>query len=179
MKKTVFFFLLIGILAACKSEPAEPAGSGDEASVTETRPITPPEGGPIAGPNKTPSMQTEKLLGFLTTGYWYVEVYVKINDREAGQANRGRWFQFNPDGTFSTGRYKGISAKGGWTYDPKTALIYIDSEKNDQDGEWKIQMGKSGMVMILVGTERFGQNSIQMKLENYIELMAELPPVSN
>jgi hypothetical protein len=179
MKKIAFFFLLIGLLAACKSEPAEAEGSGDEASVTETRPITPPEGGPIVGADKTPSMQTEKLLGFLTTGYWYVEAYVKINDPEASQANRGRWYKFNPDGTFSNGKYKGISAKGVWTYDPQTALIFLDSEKQDQIGEWKIQMGKSGAVMILVGTERFQQNSIQMKLENYIELMAELPPISN
>lgn len=175
----MFFFLLIGVLAACKSEPTEPAGSGDEASVTQTRPITPPEGGPVVGADKKPSMQTEKLLGFLTTGYWYVEAYVKINDREAGLANRGRWFKFNADGTLSTGRYKGISAKGVWTYDPQTALIFIDSEKDDQDGEWRIQMGRGGAVMILVGTERFAQNSIQMKLENYIELMAELPLPSN
>lgn len=179
MKKIAFFFLLAGFLAGCKSEPTEPAGSGEEASVTQTRPITPPEGGPVVGDDKKPSMQTERLLGFLTTGYWYVEAYVKINDRESALANRGRWFQFNSDGTFSSGRYKGISARGRWTYDPQTALIFIDSEKNDQDGEWKIQMGNSGTVMILVGTERFGQNSIQMKLENYIELMAELPPLSN
>lgn len=179
MKRTLLFLLLISLLAACKNDPQDPDTGGDETSATETRPITPPEGGPIAGPNKQPSMQTEKLLGYLTTGYWYVEAFVKINDREAGLQNRGRWFKFEPDGTLSTGKLKAISAKGTWTYDPQTALIYIDSEKDEQDGEWKIQMGKSGTVMILVGTERFGQNSIQIKLENYIEMMSELPPLSN
>lgn len=179
MKRVILFLLLAGAFTACKNDATDTAAEGEEASVTETRPITPPEGGPITGANRTPSMQTEKLIGFLTTGYWYMEVYVKINDPEASTANRGRWYKFAPDGTFTTGRYKGISAKGVWTYDPQTALIFIDSEKNDQDGEWKIQMGKTGTVMILVGTERFAQNSIQIKLENYVELMAELPPISN
>ncbi|MBK8493348.1 MAG: hypothetical protein IPL49_21325 [Saprospirales bacterium] len=178
MKRIFFFFLLMSAMAACKNEPKATA-TGDETSVTQTRPITPPEGGPIVGPKKPPSMQTEMLIGFLTTDYWYIEAYVKINDRDSALENRGRWYRFAPDGTFVSGKYKKQDAKGIWTFDPQTALIYVDSENDAQDGEWKIQMGKSGSVMIWIGTERFLQNSIQIKLENYLELMAELPSPSH
>ena len=179
MKRIVFFFLLVALLGACKNESASTDNTSSEPSVTETRPITPPEGGPILGPNKRPSMQTEKLLGFLTTDYWYMLAYVKINDRESAYENRGRWYQFAADGTFNSGKLKATGAKGVWTYDPQTALIHIDSENDAEDGEWKIQMGNSGTVMIWIGTERYKQNSIQIKLENFIETMAELPKPSN
>lgn len=174
MRRFLLFLLISASFTACKTEP-----SAEEGSVTQTRPITPPEGGPIVGENKQPSMQTEKLFGFLCTGYWYIEAYVKINDRPSALQNRGRWYQFSRNGTFVSGKFKDTTAKGVWSYDPQYALIYLDSENDSEDGEWKLQMGKSGTVMIFVGTERFMQNSIQMKLENYIELMSELPPPGN
>lgn len=174
MGRLLFFLLVLISFAACKTEPVDEKGS-----VTQTRPITPPEGGPIVGDNKQPSMRTEKLFGFLCTGYWYVEAYVKINDRPSALQNRGRWYQFSRNGTFISGKFKETTAKGVWTYDPMKTLVFLDSENDAEDGEWKIQMGNSGTVMIFVGTERFQQNSIQMKLENYIELMSELPPPGN
>lgn len=177
MKRIAFFLLLIATLPACKND--QNAASSGDPSATPTRPITPPEGGPILGENKRPSMQTEKVLGFLTTDFWYMVAYVKINDRDAALQNRGRWYQFAADGTFKSGKYKTSGAKGVWTFDPQTALIHIDSENDDEDGEWRIQMGKSGTVMIWIGTERYQQNSIQIKLENFVETMAELPLPSN
>jgi hypothetical protein len=178
MKRIAFFLLLIGALFACKNDPPAETGA-EETSATETRPITPPEGGPIAGPNKKPSMQTEKLLGYLTAGYWYVEAFIKINDPEANAANRGRWYQFAADGTFSSGRYKTAGAGGVWTYDPQNALIFLDAQNDEEDSEWKLQLASDGSIMIWVGTKRFEQNSIQVKLENYVELMSELPKLSN
>ncbi len=174
MLRLIILCFFLSSLFACKPEtPAE----GE--SATKTRPITPPEGGPIIGANKQPSMQTEQLFKYLSTGYWYVEAYVKINDRESALENRGRWYRFSPEGTFESGKFLTASSKGSWTYDPQNALIFIDSQNDLEDGEWKLQMGKSGTVMIWVGTTRFLQNSIQLKLENYLELMAELPAPGN
>ena len=177
MKKALFFVLIITALAACKNDPKTPEGE-ETPSVTQTTPIRPPESGPIVG-SKEPSPQTKAAVKYLTTGFWYIEAFVKIKDRQASLDNRGRWYQFAADGTFVGGKYKETGSTGVWTYDPQTALIYLDAENDAEDGEWRIQMGKSGTVMVWVGTERFGQNSIQIKLENYIELMAELPALSN
>lgn len=170
MMRIFILCLFVASLAACKNEPV-----AEEASVTKTQPILPPEGGPITGENKRPSMQTEHLFDYLCSGYWYIEGYSKINDPEAHAKNRGRWFQFSKEGTFRSGKYKETGASGIWTYDPMKALLFMDSANDAEDGEWKLQMAKNGAAMVLVGTERFMQNSIQFKLENYIELMAELP----
>ena len=174
MRRLLFSLLVIASFAACKSEPAT-----EQESVTQTRPITAPEGGPIVGPNKQPSLQTEQLFNFLSTGYWYIIGYSKINEPEAHAQNRGRWFHFSKEGTYSYGKLKETWGKGVWTYDPQNALLFLDSEKDADDGEWRLQMAKNGSAMVLVGTERFKQNSIQFKLENFIELMAEMPQPSN
>lgn len=176
MKQTLFLFLIMVALASCKNDPSAQSQEG-EPSATPTRPIEPPPGGPTTG--KLPSGQTQAVLNFLTTGYWYVEGYVKMGAPEEYAKNRGRWFQFMPDGTFKSGQYKKTTGAGAWTFDAQSAQILLDAQNPEDAGEWKVQMASSGAVMIWVGTERYGQNSIQQKFENYVELMAELPQPSN
>jgi hypothetical protein len=176
MKQTLFLFLIVAALASCKNDPSTQSQE-EEPSATPTRPIEPPPGGPTFG--KMPSGQTQAVLNFLTTGYWYVEGYVKIGAPEASANSRGRWFQFMPDGTFKSGRYLKTTGAGAWTFDAQTAQILLDAQNAEDGGEWKVQMASSGTVMIWAGTERYGQNSIQQKFENYVELMAELPQPSN
>jgi hypothetical protein len=171
-----FLFAFILILSACRSDSAaEAETSGD--GITPT-PIDKPT--QAAAPTEAQiSEQTQRIVQAFTTGYWYVEGWVQMNSPEASLQNRGRWFKFSPDGTYTSGRYQKTTGKGTWKYTPSLATVQLEAENFNETGEFTIKMATNNQVMIWVGTERYKQTGIQCKLENYVALMEELPTPSN
>ena len=130
---------------------------------------------PVIGPKAQKGLvseQTTKVLEVVTSGYWYMEAYIKIKDRAAAKSNRGRWYKFNMDGTYTNGQWKEEQGKGTWTFDPDKLYLHFDAEDNKEDSEWEVKMSSDGQVMLWIGTQRFNQNSIQTKLGVYQQLLA-------
>lgn len=177
MYKLSFIFLVFAIaFSACQNDPPQDANESGE-GITPT-PIEKPAQ-PAAPTLEQTSEQTQRLRDALTNNYWYIEGWVQMNSPEASQSNRGRWYQFNEDGTFTSGQYKKTTGKGTWSYSPSLARIHLESENFNETAEFTIKMATNNQVMIWVGTERYEQTGTQCKLENYVALMEALPQPSN
>lgn len=165
------------IWSACQNDPApESNGTGD--GITPT-PIEKPATQASAPSEAQISEQTQRIVQALTTDYWYIEGWVQMNAPEASVQNRGRWFQFNTDGTYTSGRYNKTTGKGTWKYTPSLATIHMEADNFNETGEFTIKMATNNEVMIWVGTERYNQTGTQCKLERYVALMDALPTPSN
>ncbi|MCB0706874.1 MAG: hypothetical protein KDC34_16275 [Saprospiraceae bacterium] len=171
--------------AGCKNEPTDqddPAASDGTAVIKDAEEVAVGDMPIVTGPGGQISPQTLAMVESLTRDYWYVEQWVEINQgslsREAANANRGRWFQFDDGGKITMGKLKSTVDSGKWEYDPQTARLSMDMGKED-DMEFTLKMTPDGKVMLWVGTDRFNQNNVQLKLENYVELMSEMPVVTN
>lgn len=137
----------------------------------------------------TQSVQTDKMdpeskrvVDNLTKkGFWYVEhwhkpvVGTKGADKAAYDANRARWYQFSDDGTFLHGQRKETIGKGTWSYEPSIAAIKMLADDKKYNAEFQVQMHSEGGVMSWTSTKRFNSETIMAYLEEYVELMDELP----
>ena len=116
---------------------------------------------------KNYGQQAAKMLKALQQNYWYIHAMIKSQQPEYNLRTRGRWYQFNEDGTFNSG-YLDQTGKGGtWEYDPVNAFIHLKANNFEESGEYGVKMGNSGTVMIWEGTARYNQTAIQGKLEKY------------
>lgn len=81
------------------------------------------------------------MAELLTQNYWVFEYYV-AEDREARKANKGRWFQLNPDGTYESGHWQKLTGYGVWRLqdDPEEGFLLVFDNVNDAlDEQWEIQ----------------------------------------
>jgi len=156
MKHLLILTLVIPLFLSCNN--GETGGSQEGKAKVN---ITPPN-------PKTP-LQTRAIRVF-TTNYWIVNMYVKIKQPKLNRVNQGRWYKFNKDGTFEVGKFTKTISKGGWRffYRGEDAVIALDAENPEEDGEWKVKIASDESIMIWVGTEQFGTNSVQQRLENLL-----------
>jgi hypothetical protein len=168
--KLVFLAFLMTALFACQADPENGGENGGNDQPKQEQQEVP--GNPVAdSKDGVVSPQTQRLINALSTGYWAMEVYVKIQDRPADAANRGKWFNFNPDGTYTSGRWDKETGKGVWEYTAQEAKIWLDPEGEDEPNmEFTLKMSSDESIMIWVGTERYNQNNIQIKMGNYLDL---------
>jgi len=146
MKKYLWMFLFAA-LAACGDDAAKDVNDNtannetkeamaDETTAVGDLPNKGEEGSflPPLDPGESPMVTT------LTTAYWVFEYYV-VDDRAQRAANKGRWFQFFPDGTFSTGVWQEQTGYGVWRLEeePEGLMLYLDSINDTQDEKWEIQ----------------------------------------
>lgn len=172
-----YLIVLLSLFLSCKQEPSSQTPPSDGAGaekVVQASGFPELANGPLIGGGLA-SPQTERIMRVLCTHHWVFEAYVKINDRESALDNIGRWYKFSPDGTFTEGRLKKTTGKGVWGYDPQSGKLVLDGEAEFKDGEFTLKISSDEQVMIWVGTERFAQNSIQIKLFNFIDLPEEMP----
>ena len=183
-KTTAFLFAVLSLSIACKQEPAsdEPGQEEEPAQeIISDAQVVSSSGLPVVdnGTGQV-SPQTMRIIENLTTDFWYVEQWVEINQGKPGtkRENRGLYFQFSEDGTMKYGKLNTEQGVGTWIYDPQQAYITMEFPAQ-QNMEYSVKLASDGKVMLWVGTERYNQNNIQMKLENYVEQMAQMPDLSN
>lgn len=146
MKRVSFFLLLLGLLAfsGCKNENSEDRG---EIRATGT-----------VGPARIPPQN--QMTNALMEGYWAFEHHVVPNDPEGTNFNKGRWYNFYPDGTYEGGHWQEQTDYGHWYYrvTPDQTFVLVDSEVNDlNDAEWEVQQStRDYTAMSWVRTGNFG-----------------------
>lgn len=162
-------------LSACQQDPTPGTEGAEVAASTDGPTRVSSTDLPVLGPKAKKGMvsdQTMRVLEVATSGYWYMEAYIKIKDKEAALSNRGRWYKLDIDGTYTNGQWKETTGKGTWTYDPDNLVFHFDADEEKMDSEWKVKMSSDGKVMLWIGTARFNQNNIQTKLGVYQQLLA-------
>lgn len=153
--------LLILGLMACKSDTTD--GTNNESTAATSSQSY--QGGPgsVVGPPMMPPQNeiTQKLM----KDYWVFEFYVVPGDRAASRAGQGRWYKFNPDGTFESGRWEDeIWGSGNWYFRTETGKNYLrlDSTVDAEDSEWEIQ-GISDGAMSWGGTQTYDNAGVILK----------------
>ncbi len=173
MKQLLFPVLIALILTACQqNEPAtrqaaEPAAARQLPGQDVEGQVRMAARTPAEDPDNQ-SEESKQYLQFLTSNYWVITAWVERFDPELNRKNQGRYYKFNPDGTFVSGQWGKQTGSGTWTYNGRNRHLYLDSSADGEDGEWRIQINRDGSIMIWVGTERFNTTHIQARLENLL-----------
>lgn len=96
---------------------------------------------------------------------------VKVFDGENDVTNEhnpknNRWIKFNRNGSFESGGDPHGYNDGNWELDPEKLILFLDSNTEDDDSEWRISFDENKTVWTGIGTprqERF--KLIHMKME--------------
>lgn len=162
MKKNLLILITILAFTACKNNSS--SGGADETTnpmTIDDKVVEGPNKGSfnlVNAPGKTAPVQ------MLAEKYWVIKGYIQHGDKEAQQKNEGRWYKFNLDGTFDSGRWQEKTANGSWSFDEKTKIIHLDSSLDTEDSEWNTQITVSGNTMVIIGTKKYNQTHIQGKM---------------
>ncbi len=174
MKQIGWLGLLILLLAACQGEPKETNDAespATEAPAQDARDAALAQGGSAAAPTNPGN---SPLVQSLTNNYWVVEHWVNPdNDRQVYLANKGRWWNLHPDGTFETGIWQEQKSRGSWRMYMEKGDPYVifDAENDAHDGEWKIQINASGTEASWVGSSTYtSSRGIMSKLDNLLTM---------
>lgn len=161
LRNLILGCLVIIGLAACNSDNT----SGNDGNSATTAGSTAYQGGPgsVVGPPMIPPQNdvTQRLM----KDYWVFEFYVVPGDRAASRAGQGRWYKFNADGTFESGRWEDeVWGSGNWYFRTESGKNYLklDSEVDAEDSEWEIQ-GITDGAMSWGGTQTYDNAGIILK----------------
>lgn len=133
-----------------------PMGNGRHTLPLEITPYAPPV---------LPNTEWEEVQLLLST-YWVAEFWVNHADASTNKINAGRWWKFEPDGTFTTGRWEEVLAEGSWVVypDEKYKLLHLDANINRLDMEFEMQnMSYERDIMSWAGTGLYDMSRIAVK----------------
>lgn len=166
MRKTLWLLLLLGFFA-CKNEKTNTADTASNEPVeVDLNSLTGSAAAPLA-----PGDNRETRI--LTNNFWVIEFYVSSTEGENKSWNRGRWYQFNKDGTFASGHWDKQTAYGTWTvdYTPKYPLVVIDSYNDAEDCAWHMQgVTPDESEMSMVGGEGYSNYADMVKAINLMTM---------
>lgn len=172
----LLLFILIGFgLTSCVREEGEGDASAETAVVEESNPDD------LLGGGVPLSTEGKRVVENLTNNsFWYVEHWHKVipgegRDNAAYEANRGRWFQFKKDGTFTHGQLLETVGTGTWSYNSDSKAVKMLSVEKKYNEEFAVDLHSQGGMMSWTSTKRFNSANVMALLEEYVELMAELP----
>ncbi|NNE25991.1 MAG: hypothetical protein HKN09_04045 [Saprospiraceae bacterium] len=75
----------------------------------------------------------------------------------------GVWIDFKPDFTYEYGKNATVNGSGRYNYHfERGELLMIDNDPKVKPQEWTVK--NAGDAMVLVGTQTYRDNSVQMKL---------------
>jgi Domain of unknown function (DUF5004) len=99
----------------------------------------------------TPDVLEKKIIG-----KWSLDKVFEYNNdvTEKHNPKRNRWIEFNKDSSFvSDGDPFGRNT-GRWKVDNKNSILYIDSDVDDDDSEWKVILNDDEMIWTGIGHPR-------------------------
>lgn len=100
---------------------------------------------------KQPENIDKKIIGI-----WTMEkVYEYGNDvTDKHDPKNERWIEFKADGSFISGGEPFGRNTGRWTADNDKLILFIDSDVDDDDSEWKVTFDKDQIVWTGIGHPR-------------------------
>lgn len=157
----IFSFLMI---QACGNEKTP-----TQENVATQTPASESSGGSFQSPL---SPGQSPLIQDLTTNYWVFEFYVDPKNQMGQSINEGRWYKFETDGTFTSGQWEAQDANGSWSIQKVEGAdrLYLDSNRDAEDGRWNIQSNAGGDAMSWVGIRREPNQGVMLKAINLLTM---------
>ncbi|MFK7982521.1 MAG: hypothetical protein AB8G86_21250 [Saprospiraceae bacterium] len=175
MRIHLFICLLSTLLfMACKETPKNTTTVEKVSTTKEIPPEMESDPIPVSPNLEMPELQqaiplTAYAQQFFTNTYWHYEAAVVIKNPERGKDYIGKWIKLNADNTLETGFYDGPVTKGNWILDEgKNIITFVENDAQSVYNEWQVKTSSSSdAIMIWIGTKRFNQNNIQIKMLRY------------
>jgi hypothetical protein len=99
---------------------------------------------------------------------WWYEGYV-TSRQEYKSEQRGKWFQFNPDGTFIYGKWQEKLGEGTWRYEEDTQKLFTSTPGGTENLEWETMMSHTNDQMVWLGPPRGQNGGDQCMLRPYLQ----------
>ena len=170
-KVTIVLFVTLSLLSCQQNANTGMEKTANSAAPASTSPAPAPVAKNTTAGTVSEALPQEKPLSawaqqFFTTLLWQYDAAVVTNDFEKGKDYLGKWIKFHPDRTLETGFYNGPITKGSWAFDEENQVITFTEEgERPTTNEFRIKTSASSDdIMIWVGTKRFNQNNIQIKM---------------
>lgn len=156
MNKLILFCCAIFLFFSCQNEKAN---SESNSSDTKVEQATSSEVDVNMLPGK---------MKYLVKGIWWYDGYVSTR-AEYRKEQRGKWFEFFPNGTLNFGRFQKLEGLGKWHYIEEEEKLFLTLPPDDYSYEWTIQMSKTNDLMIWKGPSTGRNKGDQAKLSKYLQ----------
>ena len=137
------------------SSTVAPSATATNSTASTTTPeIAPDKPGYVA---KAKAADDSRISRILLQNYWVIVKYYHPNAKKMA-LGKGRWFKFEKDGTFISGRWAATTANGVWRLSQREGkdFILLDSSIDSEDSEFEIQKIRgSEDAMAWVGSDRY------------------------
>lgn len=164
MKQIFFIALVFTLFAPSCTNDTKPA-AGTPVTVVEPTATTQPKTKTTTGKGLTPAKRLydvgqEHFFTVLAREYWVFEHYID-KGRPQNKEHTGDWFHFNPDGTYTSGRWEEETGSGVWklTYREGRNFLDINSTNNEEDAEYALMFNKDDSAASWTGTEMYPSHS--------------------
>jgi hypothetical protein len=165
MSRLIFLFVLIGTaFSYCKNDSKVDKSS--QAVTDETGTVRKIQStGKIYGKLDEAFVQaskSQKPEPDITDSLWHVYFALSIAE-ETPKSNiyEGHWLDLLDDGSYKKGIYSETTDAGRYLYTSAMKTLELRSEK-DSSSEWTVKVDPD--AMLLVGTQKYGNNPWQIKL---------------
>ncbi len=179
MKKTIFFVIVILLLIGCKDKTSgdiknkKAETTQDIVSQNKNKKLVPVEiKRDIVEDRKKAKTEIDNINTsnevpfFLTTNLYVVDYLMSGTGAPDDVTKVGEWYKFEKNNNYSHGFFEDISETGKYKFENKILLLYPENEKLFP-AEWRIMNSKD--IIVMAGTSKFGNNSIQKHLQNVKE----------
>ncbi len=178
---TFILFLAISILG-CKNSSSESKdlfsrqdtlGLNSKIKVAPTnavRPDTPIKSSfdnPVAMANNKYSHYDTILIRDLSNKYWKFDGGIDGAKNITEKEMEGFWLKFNDNGKYEKGTFNKTTSKGNYTVDNQGFIEMTPNDGSEKRSEWQSKFNND--MLILVGTPKYNDNQIQMRLSRIPE----------
>lgn len=122
---------------------------------------------PAAVANNKYSHFDQILLKDLSYRFWKYDAGIDGSVSISPAQVQGKWLKFFDDGRFEQGIYNKLTAKGKFTVDNLGFIEFSPAEAKEKKSEYQAKFNND--MLILVGTTKFQNNTIQYRLSRILE----------
>lgn len=102
------------------------------------------------------------LIKDLSTQLWKFDGGIEGPKNITPEDMKGFWMQFHLNGKYEKGTYNKITSKGNYTVDNLGFIEMVPDDPKEKKSEWQSKFNSD--MLILIGTEKYRDNHIQMRL---------------
>lgn len=102
------------------------------------------------------------LIKDLSNKFWKFDGGIEGSKNITPEEMAGFWIQFYPNGKYEKGTYSKITSKGNYTVDNLGFIELRPNDGGEKKSEWQSKFNND--MLILVGTPKYNDNHIQMRL---------------
>jgi len=158
--KSILFFCALSMVIWIQSCKQDKTTQQEEVKSESAPTVTENQANPSAGGHD---------YAFLTDKLFHYKAANIVGKDPKENPYAGQWIDLDPDGTYKAGTLKEQTHTGHWDYNHEAKVLLLrPDDKNFKISEWNVMHNND--MMVLVGTQTYGNNATQIQLVRSAEL---------